>query len=86
MTGYSFTRGSTWRSTVYSARSWCSVGLYHMSAPSRAGTKVLGVLSRLLSLLVSPPPYLLESQIHLTYMVAQSSTLHHQYFCLLKGS
>lgn len=65
MTGYSFARGSTCRSNVYSARSCCSVGLYHMSAPSRAGTKVLGVLSRLLSLLVSPP-YLLESQIHLT--------------------
>lgn len=41
----SFLRGCTWKNAVYNARSSRSLGLYGVSAPSRAGNKILKILS-----------------------------------------
>lgn len=72
------------------AQSYCSVGVYPISAPFRAGTKILGVLSPVVSATLRNP-YLLESQIQLTQMVTllgrrQSFNRLHKYFCLLKDT
>lgn len=40
----SFPRGSPWSSTAYTARSCCSMEYMEFLCPSRAGTKILGVL------------------------------------------
>lgn len=62
MIGFSFIRGSTWRSTVYAPRSCCSMEVYLVSVPFRTGTKILGTLSPPVISAITPNPYLLESQ------------------------
>lgn len=64
MTGCSFMRGSTWRSTVHTASSWCSTRYIGYLSPSRTRTKILGVLSPVVSA-TEPSPHLPEPQTHL---------------------
>lgn len=63
----SFTRGSTQRGTVYTARSCCSMGVYQVSVPFWSWDQ--NALPFVVSATV-PNPFLLGSQMHLTQMVA----------------
>lgn len=71
-----FMRGSEWRSAVCTARAAAPWGVYHMSAPSWAGTKLLGVRSPSAVSATVPNPDPLESRTHLTQIVSPHLTSH----------